>query len=292
MSSILLIVTLVSGTPVRIQSVDDVVALHLKSRGGAERWNAVTTIRLTGKVMAGELELAVVTSSKRPNLARQEIRYRETTIVSGFDGTSAWTVDPLTGAGATRDLPGALLEILRQQADFDGPLVGYKEKGHGVALLGEESVGGRRVYKVRITTKAGELHEFIDAETGAALKRSAQVEIGGTRMVFETAASDHRLIEGILVPHVLQTSIAGQPAIRIVVEKVEFNVPMEDESFKKPQQGQTAGGKRHPGLRDHSGSSTENAEATEKPRKTLCSLCALWIDSLWARRPQGFTTAC
>jgi hypothetical protein len=219
-----------------VQTVEDVVALHLKSRGGLEHWTAVETMRLTGRLTAGDLELPLVMSNKRPNLTRQELRSSGTTIVSGFDGKIAWSVAPSDGAGGARELSGPLLELLRQQADFDGPLIGFKEKGHSLAFLGEESVGGRRAYKLRIATKAGEIHDFIDAESGALLRRTAQVTMGGVRMLYETDASDHRPIEGVLVPHLLETSLGGEPAFRIAVDKVEFNVPLEDGIFQKPDQ--------------------------------------------------------
>src|SRR2546425_12017675 len=59
--------------PLSAQTADDIIARYIKTVGGMERIQAVTTLRRTGRFTGGGgFEATVIQESKRPNKVRQE----------------------------------------------------------------------------------------------------------------------------------------------------------------------------------------------------------------------------
>ena len=59
--------------PLSAQTADDIIAKYIKTVGGMDRIQAVTTLRRTGKFTGGGgFEAAVLQENKRPNKVREE----------------------------------------------------------------------------------------------------------------------------------------------------------------------------------------------------------------------------
>ena len=55
---------------------------------------------------------------------------------------------------------------IADESDFDGPLVDYKEKGNQIELVGKEDVEGKPAYRLKLTSKKGEVRSYLfDAAT-------------------------------------------------------------------------------------------------------------------------------
>lgn len=224
----------VSSVSAQSPSVDDIVALHLKARGGVEKARSIQTQRLTGVVYTQGVEIAMVTLTRRPNLGRQDLTLDipgqgPISIVSVFDGTTAWTVNPMLGSTVT-EVTGREAEAMRDQSELDSPLVDYRTKGHTVELVGSEVVGDRRAHHLKVTRPGrGVASHFIDAETGVELRiapESADAPV--------VDLSDHRDVDGVLVPFRVRIMQSGQLQAEVAVSSVEFNVPADEALFRKP----------------------------------------------------------
>ena len=67
---------LVFATPGRAQTVDEIVAKYQQRIGGAERIQAIQSLRRTGKFYGGGgFEANVKNESKRPNKIREEFAF-------------------------------------------------------------------------------------------------------------------------------------------------------------------------------------------------------------------------
>lgn len=215
------------------QTVDEVVALNYKSKGG-DTWKTIQTQKLTGVAMAQGFEVGMVMYGKRPGLGRQDLTIAipgqpAITITQIYDGQKSWMINPMTGSDAPQELSGMEGDMLRDQSDFDGPLVDYKAKGHTVELVGPSTVGSRKTHHLKVTRKDNRVdHYHIDAETGAELKVVSETALGNV----ETEMGDYKVIDGVHVPHLIKASQGGQVAAEVRISKVEFNVPIEDSVFR------------------------------------------------------------
>ena len=87
--------------------------------------------------------------------------------MQAYDGTTAWTINPMMGSDQPQEVPGPVAESLKEQADFDGPLLDYKAKGNTVELVGNEDLAGKKVHHLKLTRKGGKtMHFYLDAATG------------------------------------------------------------------------------------------------------------------------------
>jgi hypothetical protein len=97
---------------------------------------------------------------------------------------------PFQGKKDPEALPAEQAKIMDEQADFDGQLVDYKEKGSTIELVGKEPVEGTDAYKLKLTTKGGEVrYYFLDAEYFLEIRTEASRTIRGTPMDFTNLTS-------------------------------------------------------------------------------------------------------
>lgn len=216
------------------QSVDEIVAKNIKAKGG-DKWKSIQSMRLTARINIQGMELPMTIVSKRPNLMRQDMTFQGVSIVQAYDGTTAWTINPMTGSDTATEVPAPVAESLKEQADFDGPLIDYKAKGHTVELVGNEKLADKDVHHLKLTKKDGKAtHFYIDAATGVELKVVSEADLGTGPIKIETELSNYQTVDGILVPMAIRQSTPQGP-VSITVDKVEFNVNVDDSIFKMPR---------------------------------------------------------
>lgn len=216
------------------QTVDEIVAKNLKAKGG-DKWKSIQSMRMSAKVSTQGIELPMTMVSKRPNMMRQDMGpIQGMTIVQAFDGTTAWSINPMAGSNDPTEVTGATADLLKEQADFDGPLVDYKAKGNTIVLVGTEDVNGAKAHRLKITRKGGQVMElWIDANTGLELKSTTEADLGMGPMKLETSFSNYQAVDGIMVPmQITQATPAGP--VTIIFDRVEFNIPLDDKAFKMP----------------------------------------------------------
>lgn len=221
------------------QSVDDIVARNLQAKGGLEKIKAIQSVKQTAHVLSsGQDQPTTITMyGKRPNWTRQEMVLpvpggATVTVVSAFDGTTAWGINPAMGMTSPTAIEGPQADMVKAQADFDGPFVNYKEKGTKIEFVGTEPLGTRRVYHLKITDKTGQVTQaYLDAETALEVKTVRMVPPIG---IVEQELSDYRDVNGLKLPFAIKSSAGGMMLASVTVDTVEFNVPLADALFKLP----------------------------------------------------------
>jgi hypothetical protein len=62
----------------------------------------------------------------------------------------------------------------------------------------------------------------------------ATISENGMQLQIESLISDYKPVEGIMVPHKVQTMVGGQTQATVTIESVAFNIPLEDARFAMP----------------------------------------------------------
>jgi outer membrane lipoprotein-sorting protein len=126
--------------------------------------------------------------------------------------------------------------LAEEQADIDGPLIDYKAKGNTVELLGKEKVEGADAYKLKVTLKNGVVRTmYVDAEHFLEIKEESRRTIRGSEMEMDTIVGDYKEVDGLMLPHSVDAGAKGSPQRqKLVIEKIEINVPIDDARFKMP----------------------------------------------------------
>ncbi len=224
--------------PASAQTVDEIIGKNIQAHGGMEKLKAAKTIRMTGRMTAGPgLEAPIVMEQKRPKSMRIEFTIQGMTGIQAYDGKAGWMVMPFGGKKDPEPMPAEAVKEFEQQADFDGPLVDYKEKGHQVELMGKESVEGTDAYKLKVTLKSGDVrYLYLDKDSYLEIKTESKRTIRGTEVEAESVIGDYKQVQGLMVPHSFEAGAKGRPEKqKITIEKVEINPPIDDARFKMPE---------------------------------------------------------
>jgi outer membrane lipoprotein-sorting protein len=235
--SLLLVFFAVSG--LKSQTVDEVIENHTKAIGGLDKLMALKTVKFTGKFSGGGFEVPVTYIIKRNNMMRMDITFQGNAQITAFDGTTAWQINPWAGKKDAEKLPKESEKELRNQADIEGALVNYKDKGYKAELLGKEDMEGSEVYKIKLTDKDGDVtNYYLDTQSYLILKETSKRKIKEKEINAETLYGNYQQVEGITFPMSLEIKETGSDQTQKgVMEKVELNVEVDDSYFKMPEAG-------------------------------------------------------
>lgn len=218
------------------QTVDDVITKSIEAQGGLARLESVKTLRTSGKLSIQSFDVRFVEVAKRSDKVREEMTVQGMSQVRAYDGKTAWQVNPFEGRRDPEMLSADDSKDLQIDADIDGPLVNYKEKGYGAELVGHDSVEGTDCYKIKLTLKNGDIrYYYLDTDTFMELKLETQTSIRGSIQENETYYGDYEEVNGIYYPFAFETGQKGSvDRVKFTVEKVEQNVPLDDSLFSLP----------------------------------------------------------
>ncbi|MDZ7292911.1 MAG: outer membrane lipoprotein-sorting protein [candidate division KSB1 bacterium] len=217
------------------QTVDELISKNLEARGGMEKLKAATSMKMSGKMLFQGMEAPFTIYAARPNSVRIDMTLQGKTMVQAYDGQTAWMIMPFMGSTDPEKMPEEASKEIQEQADFDGPLVDYKEKGHTVELIGKEDLEGTEVYKLKVTLKNGDVrYVYLDGETFVELKWTGIRKRQGAEFEVDTYLSDYKPVDGLVFPHAIESKVKGQTMNQMTVEKIELNVPVDEAMFKMP----------------------------------------------------------
>lgn len=260
-----------------------IVSKNVAARGGEKAWHAVQTLTETGKMGAGgdnrqpsaaaipavnrpgkqqmqlpqsprlaqEAQLPFTLDLERGRKMRLELQFAGKTAIQVYDGTNGWKVRPYLNRMEVESFTDEELRKSALQAEIDGPLVDYVEKGTKVDLEGTEKVNDRDAYRLKLTMKDGHsVHVWIDAKTFLEAKTEGTPrKLDGLEHPVEIYFSDYREVNGLQIPFLLETKVlpiqaAGKggapvhgsafPVEKIAIEKVEVNPKLDAALFSKP----------------------------------------------------------
>ena len=220
-----------------LPTVDEIIAKNLQAKGGAEKWQAVKSVKMTGKMTAQGSEMPLTVYAMRPNFNRQEIVLPAGKAIQAFDGTTAWVVNPMLGMDTPQVVPEPAAEFTKQSADFDGALINYKGKGNVIELVGKEQLEGKDVYHLKVTAKGGPLqHYLLDATSGLELRTSTDIALGnGQKQTLTSAMSNYKQVNGIMLPHTVTQTAGDRQLLQWTITSVEFNTIPDDSIFRLPK---------------------------------------------------------
>lgn len=219
-------------------SVDEIISKHVKARGGLDKIKAVKTVKMTGKVVVqgGAFEIPVLVQLKRPNSFRRESTLQGKSAIMAFDGTTGWQTNPFQGSSEPERMSDDDIKEAQEDSDaFEGPLVDFKTKGHTVELVGKEDVEGTETYKLKVTLKSGTTsYVYLDTQNFLELKTTSKRKSQGSEIEIDNFYGNYKEVNGLVLPHAIDNKIKGNTVSQIVVEKIEFDVPIDDSVFKMP----------------------------------------------------------
>ena len=231
---VLLCLTAFFCLPAASQSADEIIAKHIKARGGAG-WASLSSIKLTGSFMGFSIPKPFTMIKAKGDKMHFDHHLGEQKMLIASDGDKMWWINPWIGISDPTYIGGRDLLANRPEADFLTPFFNYKEKGYTVAYEGMDEIEGVRGHKLVLTRGEGFQQTWlIDPDTfleGVCVGPASDFGRPFEQMTF---FDDFREVEGGLqMPFVVETTWHTRRRL-MEVNKVTLNVPVEDDLFAKP----------------------------------------------------------
>lgn len=233
-------------SPLQAQTVDQIVARYQERIEGAQRIQAIQTLRRTGKFYGGGgFEAKLKNESKRPNKIREEFAFGGMVGVTAYDGRNGWKIEPWQGKKDAESLSQEEIKSIVEDAEFDDPLFDYQKKGNTVELVGSDQIEGTEVFKVKLTLASnGDVRTYyIDADSCVPIKYEVKRTVRGAEREFEVELGDYKEVDGVLFPFSTATGAKGSSSAdkaQYAWERIEVNVPLDDANFVRPGAGMSA----------------------------------------------------
>jgi hypothetical protein len=194
------------------QTADELIAKNIEARGGMEKMKAIRTLRMTGKFDGDGITATVGQENERPNLVRETFSLQGMIAIQAYDGSTGWQIQPFGGKKTPELMGEDDLRDLLLDADFDGPLVDYKEKGNTVEYLGHDVVDGDDALRLKITLKNG-----------------------GSQRDRVMGLGSYKPVNGVMYPFSISQGPKNHPdAQTVTVRKMEANVTIDPADFNLP----------------------------------------------------------
>ena len=216
-------------------TVNDILTLYFQTIG-QDNLLKTNTYVTKGKILQSQFEIPFTAYNKRPMDYCLEAEFQGMKIVTGFDGTTGWVINPMMGSSDPQPMTAEQVERTKLQADYDGMFYNYKEKGYTIEFIDKDAVDDIEVYVLKLTTPTDDIiTSYIDTENNVLIKTSSTMMIQDVETTFDTYYSNYKFVNEILTPFSIETKVNGQTATNITVDEIKYNVDIPDSIFVMPE---------------------------------------------------------
>lgn len=231
LSGFLFLVILFSS--VYAQSANEILDKHFDAIN-QEKLVSVETIKMNINMSMQGMEMPLTILQKRPDKIRTEAEMQGMKIVTIFNGKEGWMINPMMGSAEPQQIPAEQLETTKGEADMDGALYNYADKGHKLVKLDDSEIEGKSVYVLELNKKGGDkIKYYIDKNDHLILKSASTVTNMGMTMELESKHLNYKEVNGILFPHKIEIISNGQLFQTMTFTNIEMDGEIENSVFDK-----------------------------------------------------------
>jgi len=216
-------------------TINDILTLYFQTIG-QDKLLATNTYVTKGKIMQSQFEIPFTSFNKRPMSYRIDAEFQGMKIITAFDGTSGWSINPMMGSSDPEPMTVEQVERMKLQADYDGMFYNYKDKGYDIQFNDKDFVDDIEVYVLQLTTPTDDIiTSYIDTENNVLLKTSSTMMIQDVETQFDIYFSNYKYVNEILSPFSVETKVNGKTAMNMVIDEIKYNEEIPDSMFVMPQ---------------------------------------------------------
>ncbi len=214
-------------------TVDHILDNYIKALGGKEALEKISSRTVKGSF---DIEAMNATGTfehytKAPDKSAVFVTIPNFGAVQEiFDGTKAWSSDPM---GGLRELSGAELAIRKRDSDFHQN-TNLKKHYPKMEVKGKEKVGPSEAYVIEATPSEGSPEKiYFDIDTGLMVRRDVERENPQGKIMVEIYLEDYKMVDGIKLAHTVR-QVTPMFAFTVKYTDVKQNVEIDETKFNKP----------------------------------------------------------
>ncbi len=216
------------------QTADEIIQKHIEAHGGKDNWEAIESIKISGKFTSFSERKDFTEIKARPEKYFADFFWGKHAIQEGRTGDFYWTINPWFDIPFARKTNAVESNIIDQKSEFCTPFLNFKDRGFKVEYLGKEEVDGVSTYKLELT-RPGQQAEtwYLNSNTYLEYMYTSMWGDFGSPYAQDTYFDDFRKVGEIVIPFYQEKSFSIRHRV-IEIEKVELNVETHDSMFEIP----------------------------------------------------------
>ena len=221
------------------QTVDEIIEKHIRAKGGFDKLDAIQNI-----YMEGMITLMGITSFIKIATVRNELNpvgFNQQWQLTDQEKNSAASEHIFTNTTFLSEVMSAM----QTDTDIAKPLINYVAKGHTAVLIGKEVIDAVTCYKLKLTTKEGNvIYYWINKDDFLIIQSSFENSETGVvkNESILTRYNNYKVADGILFAHSIEIQInrlRGNSTVAISCSKVEINQLVESKFLNQNQYNQS-----------------------------------------------------
>ena len=220
------------------QTMDEIVANHIKAMGGTENWKNLHSLKITGNIDIGpNMKAPFSIFLKDKQKFRFEMELMGMKMVQALDGDSGWSIVPFSGKTDPERMSEEDVRNSKDQADFTGDLFDYKAKGNTVELLGKEDMEGTETFKLKVTKKNNDVkYLYLDAQSYLIIKETSKHKFQDKEVEGVSLPSDYKMVNGLMFPYSneMRGDEDASQGQSLNYETIEINPAIDNSLFLMP----------------------------------------------------------
>jgi outer membrane lipoprotein-sorting protein len=219
--------------------VNKIIQKNFEARGGKD-FSSVKTIVQEGSAKAPMFSMDFRLLMSIPDKIRYEITAGGNEITTIINGDRGWQIDSVAKPLSAQNREIIKSNMKNQNKTFENELFNYKEKSYSAEFAGEDTVNGKDVYLVKLTTQdSTSIVYYISKDNYLELKSVSEFEANGKKLKQIIIFSDYKDVDGYVIPHKWSYYVRdGQNPDRLMQEltydKIELNTTLDDKLFARP----------------------------------------------------------
>ncbi len=228
-------------TPVSAQTADEIINNYFENTGGIEKWKEIKSLQLIGNAEAQGMTIPIEIFQTNEGKMLVKITFQGQEIKQMvFDGETLWGTNFMTLTAEKMD--SEMTENFKKNSakSFPSPFLDYKNKGFKVELVGDDTIEGTEVFKIRLTQDPVMIegkeeptisYYYFDKENFVPIVTETVINKGPMKgQTSKDSMSDYQEVEGLYFP--FSMSMGGQP---FTITDIKINPEIDDTIFAFPE---------------------------------------------------------
>jgi len=223
----------VSPSPTEQDIIDKILKDYEEALGGDKAISSITSLRMKGTFELLGMKGTIEGWRKEPRKTLTVFDFpRIGKLKKGFDGENRWVQTP-AGSYIDNDSPEEIAELERDAEVFSAGKI--KSVFESMKLESRARINGRDMYVIQGTPPKGPAEKlFFDIENGLLVRWDMARRVQNRSTVFvKVHLEDYRDVGGVKMPFNIRFAFESF-SLRIKVDELEHNIPIDDAMFKKP----------------------------------------------------------
>lgn len=223
------------------QTADEIISKYITTIGGAEKLNALKSVKMEMVTNAQGMEIPVeIFQEKGGKMAVKFIFQGKELTQMASDSETMWSTNFMTMKAEKLDAEATANAKLSNN-DFPDPFLDYKTKGYTAEFMGKETKEGTECYKVKFTKKPimvdgvksdDVTYYYFETENNLPIAAESEIKQGPSKgQKSLSTMSDYQEVDGIYFPFSMNQG--GQV---MKVKKITLNPAIDSKVYTFPAQ--------------------------------------------------------